>query len=177
MKKIISVILILLAVISFAGCSQQTSEVNIPVKDIIGTIQDKMIEDAIANGLDEEAIEDGKLPGYMEVDLMEESDNVVLGDFIKKEDIEEGIALQSMFNVNSDLIIVLKAKTETEVDALKGKLEEIKEMQDNTWSSYLPDQYEKVKNNIIEVNGRYLIYITSQEPESIKEIFDSSLEQ
>jgi hypothetical protein len=76
-------------------------------------------------------------------------------------------------NVNSDEIILLKAKDEAHVKSLKEALEREKEAQIKTWEIYLPDQFEKVKNNVIKTNGNYLLYVTYGNPDEIEAIFDS----
>ena len=80
-----------------------------------------------------------------------------------------------MMNVKSDLIFVLKAADESKVQVLKEALEEQKTKQEGIWSNYLIDQYEKVQNNVIKVNGKYLLYATCDHPENIEAIFDNAL--
>ena len=43
------------------------------------------------------------------------------------------------------------------------------------WEMYLPDQFEKVKNNLILSKGTYLIYITYDNPEAIEKIFNEKV--
>ncbi|PAB61089.1 DUF4358 domain-containing protein [Anaeromicrobium sediminis] len=173
MKKISSLIIIVLTLFLFAGCSQQGTQVNVSVKDIVENIKIQMIEDMKVAGAPEDMFKDGKLPGYMETDLGLEGQDVI-SKLFNKEDLEEGIVLQHMMNVKSDLIIVLKAKDESKVTNLKASLEKVKEQQEHIWSTYLPDQYEKVKNNIIKAEGNYLVYITFDNPENIETVFDSA---
>ena len=175
MKKILVIAMACLMVIAAVGCSHQTKEVNVAVKDIVENIKGKVAEDMKAGGMLEENFKDGVLPGYMETDLTSEEEQGPMSEIFNKEDIEEGIVLQPMINIRSDSIIVLKAKDESKVESLKASLDKIKEQQDELWSSYLPDQYEKVKNNITKVQGKYLIYITYDNPEDIEAIFDEAL--
>ncbi len=175
MKKFFSLAIIVLTVFTFVGCGQQVQEVNVPVKDIVEDIKTQIAEDMKAGGVKEESIKDGKLPGYMETDLTAEEAQGPMLELFNMEDIEEGIILQQMRNIRSDLIIVVKAKDESKVDSIKSSLEKIKEGQDNVWSQYLPDQYEKVKNNITLANGKYLVYITYDSPEKLEEIFVNAL--
>lgn len=174
MKKILSLLLVTITVFAFVGCSQEAPEVNVPVSDILEAIKEKMAEDMKEAGVSEDNLKDGNLPGYMETDLTSEEQNPTT-ELFNLEDIEEGIVLQQMINIRSDMIIVLKAKDESKVESLKASLEEVKEGQVNTWSQYLPDQYEKVKNNILKAEGKYLIYVTYDDPEAIEEIFDNLL--
>jgi uncharacterized protein DUF4358 len=175
MKKFIGLALIVVTIFTFVGCSQTTKEVNVPVNDILVAIKEQMSEDMKAAGMPEERFQDGKLPGFMEVDLTEEENP--MAEIFDNDTIEEGIVLQQMINIKSDLIIVLKAKDKSNVEDLKVALEKVKEQQVNTWSQYLPDQYEKVQNNIIKAEGKYLVYITNDNPENIEEVFENSLKQ
>lgn len=75
-------------------------------------------------------------------------------------------------NVNADEIIVLEAADEAQTDEVKTALENELAAQVQTWEQYLPDQFEKVKNNVILQNGTQFIYITYDQPEKIAQIFD-----
>ncbi|WP_066496776.1 DUF4358 domain-containing protein [Abyssisolibacter fermentans] len=174
MKKILSLIFIIATLFSFVGCTEKAPEVNVPVKDIVASIKEQMIKDMKAAGVPEDMFKDGDLPRYMETDLTSEGQDPI-SKLFNKEDLEGGIVLQQMMNVKSDLIIVLKAKDESSIDNLKASLEEVKKQQENIWSTYLPDQYEKVKNNIIKVEGNYLVYITYDNPENIITVFNNTL--
>lgn len=177
MKKVLSLLVIALTLFTFIGCSEKESEINIPVSDILKSIKDEIAKDMIADGAPEDSFKDGNIPRFMETSLISEDAKGLLVDMFNKEDIEEGLIFQHMMNVKSDLIIVLKAKDETKVKSLRESLDKVKEQQDKIWSTYLPDQYEKVKNNIIEAKGNYIIYITSDNPEKIKNVFESILNQ
>lgn len=175
MKKIIALSVVLLTLLAFVGCSSQEAEVNVTVSEIIEAVKNQMADDMKAGGMPEDNFKDGKLPGYMEVDLTGEESQSQIMELFNSEDIEEGVVLQQMINIKSDLIIIVKAKDETKVEGVKESLSKVKEQQENIWSKYLPDQYEKVKNNVIKTNGNYVIYITYDNPESIEEKFESSL--
>lgn len=177
MKKIIALSVVLLTLLAFVGCSSQETEVNVTISEIMEAVKNQMADDMKAGGMPEDNFKDGKLPGYMEVDLTGEESQSQIMELFNSEDIEEGVVLQQMINIKSDLIIVVKAKDETKVEGVKESLNKVKEQQENIWSKYLPDQYEKVKNNVIKTNGNYVIYITYDNPESIEEKFESSLNE
>lgn len=171
--------------LAIVGCSNQSNEKRekapkVSLKEINTAIKEQLAEDMKAQGAGEDVLVDGNLQGYIEVDLMNESDpsTPVYMEKMKldKEEIEDGVVLAAMMNINSDEIILLKAKDESNVKSLKEALEREKEIQIKTWEIYLPDQYEKVKNNVIKTNGKYLLYVTSEHPEKLEEIFDSYFE-
>lgn len=173
MKKIILTVLSLALVFTMVGCSEKTPDVSI--KDMMSEIKNIMKEDMIAGGVKEDSFEDGNIPGFMEIDFTAEEKSPFAPENINPEDLEEGIFLGQMINIKSDMIIVLKAKDESKVEALKTELEKIHEQQKGIWETYLPDQYEKVQNTIIKTNGNYLIYITYDSPEKIEDVFDNAL--
>lgn len=173
MKKIFSLLLMGLLIMGIVGCSKTA---NVNLSDIFKEIKTQLSEDMKTAGASEDAFKDGVLPGFVEVDLMKDEANPFakeLQEVFNKEDLEAGYFLGQMMSVKSDQIIILKAKDESKVENLKKVLEEQKQAQINTWEHYLPDQYEKVKNNIIKSQGKYLIYITYDNPEAVETIFDN----
>ncbi|GAA0178177.1 hypothetical protein SH2C18_12730 [Clostridium sediminicola] len=176
MKKILIGMTVFVTLFVFIGCGKKTPEVNIAVSDISNDVKSIIAEDLKKAGVPEESFKDGQLPMYMEIDLTGETQNP-FSEIINKEDIEEGIAIQQMMNVKSDMIVILKAKDETKVESLKTSLEKIKEQQTKIWETYLQDQYEKVKNNLILTNGKYLVYITYESPEKIETTFNNALNE
>ena len=84
---------------------------------------------------------------------------------VKTEDVEEFLVRNSVMTQASSYFI-LKPK--------EGKEETVKETMDTymnnleeNWKTYLPDQYELVKNRLEEKYGDYLIYIISTENELV----------
>lgn len=85
--------------------------------------------------------------------------------------------LENMTGISSDLLdeFLVKNSVITQADGIfilkpkKGKKEEVKELMseyldmiEKQWSTYLPDQYELVKNRLETEYGDYLIYIISR---------------
>jgi hypothetical protein len=185
MKKLMNLVVFVLIFGLVVGCSNQDSEKNeeapkVTLEEISQKIKEQMAADMKEQGAGEDVLVDGELQGYIEVDLMDDKDpsTPIYMEKMKlnKEELEDGIVLAAMMNVNSDEIILLKAKDEAHVKSLKEALEREKEAQIKTWEVYLPDQFEKVKNNVIKTNGNYLLYVTTGNPEKIEEVFDSFFE-
>lgn len=182
MKKLMNLLVFVLVLGLVVGCSNQKSEKNeeapkVTLEEMSLKIKEQMAADMKEQGAGEDVLVEGKLQSYIEVDLMDDKDpsTPIYMEKMKlnKEEVEDGIVLAAMMNVNSDEIILLKAKDEAHVKSLKEALEREKEAQIKTWEIYLPDQFEKVKNNVIKTNGNYLLYVTYGNPEKIEEIFDS----
>ena len=180
MRKIVVALVASLLLIGLVGCgdSKETeTKSDVPVEEILTAIKEKMAENLEAEYGGEDLLVDGELAGYIEGDLTEENSedflvNMLLEQMdLKQEELDEGVFMAPMMNINSDQIIILKAKELDNVDSLKEALERALEQQVITWEQYLPDQFEKVKQNIISSEGPYLIYITANNPESLEEIF------
>ncbi|GKX32138.1 hypothetical protein SH1V18_46180 [Vallitalea longa] len=205
MKRILAIITIMMAMsVMFVGCSKdnedkdnntnvenpdsgnkddnedkdgnQEIEKDVKVEDIAESIKDQIVKDMVEKGLNEEDITDETpLPGYIYSDLKQGEEDALVTLEIDKDKIEEGRMIVPMINLNSDQIIILKAVDDEAVTDLKEFLEKTKEDQIGVWEQYLPDQYEKVKNNIIKTSGKYLLYVTYDNPEIIEEIFDNMI--
>lgn len=105
-----------------------------------------------------EKIKETKTPVFgILVDIDKDSINSLLG--IKNDDLDEFLVKNSVIT-QANSYYILKPK--------KGKKKEIKETMDvymksleEQWKTYLPSQYELVKNRVEEEYGDYLIYIIS----------------
>lgn len=187
MKKIFSLILLTFVFSFVAGCTNQSDEqkekpVEVSLENIVSGIKEQIAEDLKAQGAGEDVYVDGKLQSYIETDLKVTDESNPSGAIyleklkLNQEELENGTVIAAMMNVKSDEIIVLEASDEKHVASLKEALEREKEAQMKTWEVYLPDQFEKVKKNIIKTNGKFLLYATYENPEKIEKIFDKSFE-
>ncbi len=173
MKKTIVIVLIASLILALAGCNQEKQEVNVSVNDIVDNIKEVIKTDLIEGGVSEEDFAEGNLPGYS---IENVKDGIAFeGLELDEKWLEEGTIIMPMININSNMIVVLKASDEEYVDELGVVLNALLKKQDDTWGSYLPDQYDKVKNNVMKLEGKYLIYITYDDPDKIENIFDEAL--
>lgn len=186
MKKIAGLFILLSLLLFIVGCGnnegqQENVASEVKLEEILTSIKKQIAEDYKASGVEEEILVDGNLQGFNEVDLMDTDSESSSAVYIEKlkldtDQLAEGFILMPMMNVKSDEIILLKAKDDEQVERLKEILEAEKLSQIETWERYLPDQYEKVKNNVIKTNGKYLLYVTYDYPEKIVQIFEDSLQ-
>lgn len=166
--------LFLVGVLAACGGKDTIEEEKVSLEEIYTDIKDEMAKDLKEGGV-EEPLVDGKLQSYLELDLTKsdpENEFFIERLQLDKEQLEAGYVIAALMNVNADEMILLKAKDEESVPALKEILENELKNQVQTWEQYLPEQYEKVKNNMIKTNGQYLIYITYDQPEKIAELFN-----
>lgn len=176
MKKKMIMFTVVVSMLILAACQGKESNTSEKtLEEIFDATKNEIAEALKADGVDEPLM-DGKLSSYFETNLVDEEDEQSelylerLG--IEKDQLAGGYVIAAMMNVNSNEIIILEAKEKSEVSSLEKALEKELAAQTQTWEVYLPDQHEKVKNNIITTSGNYLMYITYDEPEKLQAIFD-----
>lgn len=176
MKKKMIMFTVVVSILILAACQGKESNTSEKtLEEIFDATKNEIAEALKADGVDEPLM-DGKLSSYFETNLVDEEDEQSelylerLG--IEKDQLAGGYVIAAMMNVNSNEIIILEAKEKSEVSSLEKALEKELAAQTQTWEVYLPDQHEKVKNNIITTSGNYLMYITYDEPEKLQAIFD-----
>lgn len=158
MKKMILMLMTFMMVI--AGCgSPKEEEANVPVSELMKVVteQTEVYTDSFYN-----------------FNLKEDTEAAAnLG--IDPAAIEEGQYMKSMMIVQADEFIILKASDASKVEELKAALEKEVATQEKNWSTYLPEQYEKVKNHIITQQGNYLILLISDDAEKMEQAVKNAL--
>lgn len=158
MRKWLAVIIIL--AIAVAGCTTKKEEaVQVPVADIMAKLKESAEFPPMAEEIDLKA--DVDMAGKLHIDPAQ---------------LAEGQMLKAMISVKADEIIVLKAADEKYIADLKQALEEEGAAQETQWGTYLPDQYEIVKNRIIKQEGVYLALIISEKAEDVEKAFTAALQ-
>ena len=80
---------------------------------------------------------------------------------ISADEVEEVIGKMPMMNVQASMYLVIKAK-DGAVDSVKTKVENYGTAYEEQWATYLPQQYELVKQRKIGVKGNYVYLIISE---------------
>lgn len=80
---------------------------------------------------------------------------------ITADEVEEVIGKMPMMNVQASMYLVIKA-AEGAVDSVKTKVEQYGTSYEEQWATYLPEQYELVKQRKIGVKGNYVYLIISE---------------
>lgn len=177
MKKKLSFIGLLLFALILGACGNEEPSTTPEFKDVYTNVEDT-VKEIIAE--EHNISGDEGLMGYLLEDLTAEDTEGSMAHLflermdIKQEQLANGKTIGAMMNVNADEIFVLEANSAEEVEALKEGLERELAAQTQTWEQYLPDQYEKVKNNVIETNGNFLLYVTFSNPDKIVDAFKAS---
>lgn len=175
MKKVWFVVSVIMLAMVMAACGSDLSGDSRDETEAI-TMDTEEVMDQIESQISDDM--DGETGMFQRAHLTDEEDPTsqmyidTMG--IERDLIASGFGYQSMMNVNSTTIIVLEAASTDDVPAVEEGLEAYLDNQVGVWEQYLPDQYEKVENNVIKTAGNYLIYITYDHPENIEAIFDEA---
>lgn len=83
--------------------------------------------------------------------------------------IKDIIGKSPIINTKAFMYVVIKAENEN-LQEIKMALESHGTEYEKVWSTYLPDQYELVKNRKIGIKGNYVYMIISENPDKIVEL-------
>ena len=83
--------------------------------------------------------------------------------------IQDIIGKSPIINTKSSMYVIIKAD-DSNLQEIKMALESYGEEYETQWSTYLPDQYELVKNREIGIKGNYVYMIISENPAKIIEL-------
>lgn len=169
MKKISTVVIILVMMVCLAGC-KKSKETNVATQDLINLIGDKIAQDY--------EVDSKETLDWNEIDLLSEQGAPILQMMnLDSSLLEEAIYYENPRNVSADRIIIAKVKEEKDVNTVKLAFDELKKSQESDWEQYLPEQYTKVKEGQIVVKDKYVIYIVYDDVAGIKKIVDDALIQ
>jgi len=148
------------------GTKEDVKKDMATIDDISTTITDKMKSNLMNMGAAvEEDFKNGGLPSYSIMRLNDEG--FFLPIEYDKNKLEDALVITHNMNVKSDMIVVLKAKTDADIPEVENYAKMIRDEQYKTWENYLPDQFEKVQQNMTKTFGRYVVYVTYDEPQVI----------
>ena len=88
---------------------------------------------------------------------------------IDSKDIEEFVSYVPKSNMDAEEFLILKVKDEKLVAETKGKIQSRIDKQGENFKNYRPEKYEVIKNAVLENEGRYIIFIISEEDQIIKD--------
>lgn len=101
--------------------------------------------------------------------LMEVNDETLESQFnINKSDVKEYLIKVPMMITSSNSYIIIKPE-DGKKDEVKEKIDEYMTKLEKQWETYLPEQYELVKNRLEKEYGDYLIYIISSDNDLVFE--------
>lgn len=88
---------------------------------------------------------------------------------INPEDVEVVIGKVPLMNVHASMYLVIEAKDGL-VDTVKEKVDNYAQAQEKQWETYLPEQYELVKQRKSGVMGNYVYLIVAESAAELEEL-------
>lgn len=167
-NKIILVTMVICISLSACKGGNNMPKNTVSIDEISAVIKAQIKMNLIETGdYQESDFKNGKIPDYQ---IFKYKDNLfTLPIEYDQNDIEDAVLVRQIANVKSDMILVMKAKNDNDTSKLESYAKKLQEKQMQTWEQYQPDQFEKVKNNIIKTVGQYVIYITYNYPKKMDE--------
>lgn len=179
MKKVITLLLVCAMGIIAAGCQgKDTGNKDVTLDSVIEKTEAQIKADLIASGYyKEEDFTEEELPGYIQEELLGDTiaNYIPALEDLPKDELEGGTVIQAMMNINSDLIIVAKAKTEAGAEQVKTVFDQVLEDQETLWSQYLPDQFAKVEKAVVKQEGQFVYYVVYEKGEELAAVISEAI--
>lgn len=166
-KKIIAVTAALIAVVAFAGCSNNGGNQTSAQSSETSVIKSKSVSDMF-----EQIKTQTKLPEML---FLEKSDDLDRYYGITPDDVEEFAGGIDNSGTSQDEIVIIKAKDDTAADNIQKQLQRKYDSKLNQIQNYDADETEKIKNGKVEKNGLYVTLVISNDFDKITEIIKNSI--
>lgn len=153
MKKVLTVVLSIIMLCSFAACSSPSKEPDVA---------------AVMKSIREETAIDLPEMAEMTVDRLDGFYD------ISADDVEAWSHVMAGSGATADEIIVGKFKTNEAATAFKPQMEARKAMLADLSEQYTPEEMTKINSCIIEVKGKYVFFAVCNDNEKAKKIFTDS---
>ena len=157
-KRLIAIVTVIVLALALVGCQSAAPETKKDPAEVVASINKEFLE---ANK--------DQLPAFMELDA--ETLQGMYG--IEPEWVTAFVCQFPMMNVHATEIFIAHV-ADGQMDNVKKAIEDRKASLDATWSMYLPEQYELVKNSATEVSGNYILFAVTEHMDSIKGIFENA---
>lgn len=142
------VIALIIAVVVLVMPKEETKEINLE------EVNKKITENSYFKEMATEEISMEMLENYFQVDTA---------------NVEKVVGKVPLMNVHSSLYVIIQAK-EGKANEVKEDLNEFLTGYEETWSRYLPEQYEYVKNRKFDVIGDYVYLIIAEDSGKLENI-------
>lgn len=87
----------------------------------------------------------------------------------KLENVEALVGKFPLINIQSSMYLIIKAKEGT-VDTVKQDIEDFAALYEQRWATYLPEQYDYVKNRKVGTVGNYVYIIIAENAEELEKL-------
>ena len=153
MKKKIAIIVIIVAIIAIVVLAIML------VKNNNKTIQIN-IEDLASKILQSGAFAD---------ELIKVDSEMIMSDYnFTADEVEEFVSYQGS-GATSEEIVILKVKDKSNLNSIKDKINARIEERKEAFQSYLPKEVGKIDNNVLRVEGNYVIFCVSNDSSKVNQ--------
>lgn len=91
--------------------------------------------------------------------------------------LEEASLNDAMMNVHARVLYIAKVKDIADVDTVKEAFQKRLDLLQQTFETYLPDQYELAKAGQIVSNGKYVMLVVSTDSQAVVDRFNEILDE
>ena len=152
-KKIAIVIVIVLIIIAVLGIIINNSNKSIQIN----------IEDLATKIAESGAFED---------EIAKIDSEMIMSDYNITTDEVEGFVSYQGSGATSEEIVILKVKDKRNLNDVKDKINSRIQERKQAFQSYLPEEVGKIDNNILRVEGNYIIFCVSNDSSKVNQIIN-----
>ena len=152
-KKIAIVIVIVLIIIAVLGIIINNSNKSIQIN----------IEDLATKIAESGAFED---------EIAKIDSEMIMSDYNITTDEVEGFVSYQGSGATSEEIVILKVKDKSNLNDVKDKINSRIKERKQAFQSYLPEEVGKIDNNILRVEGNYVIFCVSNDSSKVNQVIN-----
>lgn len=152
-KKIAIVIVIVLIIIAVLGIIINNSNKSIQIN----------IEDLATKIAESGAFED---------EIAKIDSEMIMSDYNITTDEVEGFVSYQGSGATSEEIVILKVKDKSNLNDVKDKINSRIQERKQAFQSYLPEEVGKIDNNILRVEGNYIIFCVSNDSSKVNQVIN-----
>ena len=152
MKKIIYLLIMILSILTFSACGKATA--NPVAKDVTASI----ISDFSSDSMTELSAD--RVNSYYDIDLKK------LEDFSIYIEGSGGYA---------DEVAIFKVKDNKDIEDIKASIDDRIKNRLKDFDGYNSEELVKIKNNLVLVKGKYILFVISENNDKAKSTFNAAL--
>ena len=153
MKKkiaiVIVIVLIIIAVLGIIIINNSNKNIQINIEDLATKIAES---------------------GAFEDEIAKIDSEMIMSDYNITTDEGEGFVSYQGSGATSEEIVILKVKDKSNLNDVKDKINSRIQERKQAFQSYLPEEVGKIDNNILRVEGNYIIFCVSNDSSKVNQI-------
>lgn len=138
---------------------------------ILGLVNANSINDIGFDNLKKEVIK------YVDMNKMKQADNKMFKRFYNMEysDLKNCVLYISNENMDVEEILLIETVSKEQIDIIENNIQKRIDTQLENFNSYGINQTKLIKNNIIEIDNQYILFVISDYADEIQNTFHKSL--